>query len=198
VVLDRLDHHVGLRLGRRHLHAAGAADAGVRDVAVAGDLVRGVDDHHALAELVGEHARRFAQQRGLAHARPAQQQHAAAGLHQVADNGDCAEHSAAHAAGEADHGATAVADGRDTVQRARDARAVILAEGADAVGHVVEVLARYVVVAEKALGVAVARLGQAAKVHHDLDQLARIRLAAEQRSANMGGQRLQQQVDIAS
>ena len=35
--------------GVGHLHAPRAADARVRHVAVAGDLVGGVDDHHALA-----------------------------------------------------------------------------------------------------------------------------------------------------
>ena len=39
VVLHRLDHHLVLQRGGGHLHAAGAPDAVVRDVAVARDLV---------------------------------------------------------------------------------------------------------------------------------------------------------------
>jgi hypothetical protein len=39
VVLDRLDHHRVLLVRRGHLHAPGTADAGVRHVAVARDLV---------------------------------------------------------------------------------------------------------------------------------------------------------------
>jgi hypothetical protein len=55
----------------RHLHAARVADAGMRNVAVAADLVRRVDDHHPALQVVGEHARRLAQQRRLADARAA-------------------------------------------------------------------------------------------------------------------------------
>ena len=69
VVLDRLDHHLVLERGRAHLHPAGLADRGVRDVAVAGDLVRGVDDDDALAEVVGQDAGRLAEHRRLADAR---------------------------------------------------------------------------------------------------------------------------------
>jgi hypothetical protein len=52
VVLHRLDHHPVLLRGVGHLHTAGAADGGVRDVAVAANLVAGVDDHHALAVAI--------------------------------------------------------------------------------------------------------------------------------------------------
>ena len=68
VVLDGLDHHRVLEGGRAHLHAAGAADGRVRDVAVAGDLVGGVDDDDALVEVVGQDARGLAQHRRLADA----------------------------------------------------------------------------------------------------------------------------------
>ena len=69
VVLDRLDHHLVLERRRADLHPAGLADRRVRDVAVAGDLVAGVDDHDALAHVVGQHAGGLAQHRGLADAR---------------------------------------------------------------------------------------------------------------------------------
>ena len=49
VVLDRLDHHLVLERRRPDLHPAGLADGRMRDVAVAGDLVRRVDDHDPLA-----------------------------------------------------------------------------------------------------------------------------------------------------
>ena len=55
--------------GVRDLHPAGLADGRVRDVAVAGDLVAGVDDHDALAHVVGQDARGLAQHRRLADAR---------------------------------------------------------------------------------------------------------------------------------
>ena len=69
VVLDRLDHHLVLERRRAHLHPAGLADGRVRDVAVAGDLVGGVDDDDALAQVVGQDAGGLAQHRRLADAR---------------------------------------------------------------------------------------------------------------------------------
>src|SRR6266567_3648157 len=78
VVLDCLDHHRVLQHRRAHLHATRAADSGMRNVAVTADLVRGVDDDDPLAQLVREQARAFAQHRGLADARPAQQKDALA------------------------------------------------------------------------------------------------------------------------
>ena len=125
---------------RRHLHPPRAADRRVRDVAVAADLVRGVDDHHPLAQVVGQHARRLAQQRRLADARAAHHQDAAARLDDVANDRDRAEHGAADAAGDADDAALAIADGRDAVQRALDARAVVVAERADALDDILDVL----------------------------------------------------------
>ena len=69
VVLDRLDHHLVLDRRGANLHPARLADRRVGDVAVAGDLVRGVDDDDPLAEVVGEDARGLAQHRRLADAR---------------------------------------------------------------------------------------------------------------------------------
>jgi hypothetical protein len=45
-----------LKLGESDLHSSGASDRGVRNIAIARDLVRCVDDNHALHELFGEHA----------------------------------------------------------------------------------------------------------------------------------------------
>ena len=69
VVLDRLDHHLVLERGRPDLHPAGLADRRVGNVAVAGDLVARVDDHDALAQVVGQDPGRLAQHRRLADAR---------------------------------------------------------------------------------------------------------------------------------
>ena len=101
VVLDRLDHHRVLLRRGAHLHAPRAADAGVRDVAVAADLVAGVDDDHALAALVAEHARALAQHRGLADPGRAEQQDRLAVDDDVLDDVDGAGDRAADAAGEA-------------------------------------------------------------------------------------------------
>ena len=70
VVFDGFDHDFVLQSGRCHLHAAGAADGWVGDIAVAGDLVAGIDDDDPF--FFAEDARGFAQQGCLADAGPAQ------------------------------------------------------------------------------------------------------------------------------
>src|SRR5207237_10352 len=80
VVLDGLDHDGVLQRRSGDLHAARAADPGVWDVAVAGDLVRGVDDDDALPHLVREHARDLAQKCRLPDAGATEEQNAAPGL----------------------------------------------------------------------------------------------------------------------
>ena len=51
MVLNRLNHHQVLALGRAHLHATRLANRWMRNVTVAGDLVRGVHYYNPLAEL---------------------------------------------------------------------------------------------------------------------------------------------------
>ena len=193
VVLDRLDHHLVLQRRRGHLHAPGAADRRVGDVAVARDLVARIDDDDPL--LVAEHARGLAQQRRLADAGPPQQQQTAAAHDDVLDDVDHAVDRTADAAGQADHRALAIADGGDAVQGALDAGAVVRAEIADVADHLLQVVTRRLVRAERELRVGEARLGQAAEVHHDLDQVGG---AAQlpQRAANAVGQNSQQQVQV--
>ena len=84
VVLDRLDHHRVLVGRRAHLHPARAADARMGDVAVARDLVGGVDDHDPLVHDLRQDTRRLAQHGRLADARPAHDEHRLPGLDQVA------------------------------------------------------------------------------------------------------------------
>ncbi len=162
------------RSGRAHLHAPGAADARVRDVAVAGDLVGGVDDDDALVELVGEHAGGLAQHRRLADARAAHDEDGLARFDEVVDDLDGAEDGPPDAAGEAHDLAVAVADGADAVQRALDAGAVVLAEGAHVVDHVLDVVLADLAVEQDLLAAAAeARLRLAPEVHDDLDDGAR-------------------------
>ena len=124
------------RLG--HLHTARAANGRVGDVAVAADLVGGVDDHHPLA--VRQHPRRLAQQGGLAHAWLAQQQDALARLDDVLQDVDHPVDGAADPHRQADDAALAVADAGDAVQGALDAGPVVAGELADALDHEVQVL----------------------------------------------------------
>src|SRR5207302_7152887 len=108
-------------------------DPRVRDVAVAGDLVAGVDHHHPLAEVIGEDPRHFPQHGRLADAGPAQQQDGPSRLDVVADDLDRPEYGSTDAACEPDHLASAIADGADAVQRSLDPGTVVVAEDADVV-----------------------------------------------------------------
>ena len=74
VVFHRLDHHAVLLRGSRNLHATGVPDGRVRNVAIAGDFVRGIDNDHALACFVGQHPGNLAQHGGLAHPGATQKQ----------------------------------------------------------------------------------------------------------------------------
>ena len=81
VVLHGFDEHVVLRVRSRDLHAARGAYAGVRDVPVPTDLVRGVHDHHAPSHAArfsrdGEHPRDLSNRRRLPDARSPEEQNA--------------------------------------------------------------------------------------------------------------------------
>ena len=195
VVLHRLDHHRVLLGGRTDLHAARVTDPRVRDVAVAGDLVAGVDHHHPLAEVVGQYACHLAQHGGLAHARPAQQQDRAPGLDDVADDLDGPEDRPTDAAGEPDHLAGAVADGGDAVQGALDTGPIVVAEDPDVVDHVRDIGVADLPVEEHLLAVHEARLGPPAKVHHHLEQVAAVRERAEALD-DLGGERCHQRIEV--
>ena len=179
VVLDGLDHHLVLQRGRGDLHAAGASNAVVGDVAVTGDLVGGVDDDDAAVVLVGEDAGDLAEHRGLADAGASQQEDAAAGLGEVVDDLDGAEDGPSDARGEADDFALAVADGGDAVEGALDAGAVILAEVADALGDELEVVGGDVAALDHHLAVEETGGGGTAEVEDDFEQLVEVVLGAQ-------------------
>ncbi len=151
-----------LERGLGHLHAPGAAHGRMRHIAVAANLVGGVDDDHAL--LLGQDASGLAQQSGLAHAGPAQQQQALAAVDDVLDDVASAIHGAAHAAGEAHHLAAPVADAADAVERALHAGAVVGVKVADAGDGVVQVSAGDFVIREHHLAIEVARGGHTPQI----------------------------------
>jgi len=57
------------------------------------------------------------------------------------------------------------------VQRARDARPVIFPEHADPADDVVDIVLRHLLVAQEALVLSVARLGQPPQIHDDFEQI---------------------------
>ncbi len=170
VVLDSLDHDRVLQVGCTHLHAPGAADARVGDVAVAGDLVGGIDDDDALVQVIRQHARGLAQHRRLADAGAAHDEDGLARFHEVVHDLDGAEDSASDPAGQAHDLAVAIADGADAMQRTLDAGAVVLTEGTHVVDHVLDVLGADLALREDLLATAAETgLRLAAQVHDHLD-----------------------------
>src|SRR5205085_421670 len=99
---------------------------------------------------------------------------AAARFDNVADDRDRPEDSTPHATGDADDAALAIANGRDAVQRALDAGAIVVAERADALHDVVDVFLGHRVGRQQHLAPGQSRLGLAAEVHHHFEQLTPI------------------------
>ena len=196
VVFDGFNHDGVLPLGGFDLHAAGAPDAGVGDIAVAGDFVGGIDDHDALA-LLGQHAGGLAQEGRLAHAGAAQQEDARAGGDQVLDQRDRAGDGAADAHGEADDFALSVAQAGDAVQGARDAGAVVVAELAQVAHDLFQLGGGDLGVGQFEFALAVARARPAAEVEHDFQQGVEVVFSLN-RAANRRRQRLQQRVYVAA
>ena len=170
MVLDRLDHDRVLERRSLDLHPARAADAGVRDVAVAGDLIRGVHDDHALGEVVGEDTRHLAEERRLPDAGPAEEQDAPPCLDDVADDLHRPVHRAADTDRETDDLPCPVAERADAMERPLDAGAVVAAELADVADDGGDVLGGDLAVAQDLLAAGEPRLGEPAEVHDDLEQ----------------------------
>jgi hypothetical protein len=143
VVFDRLDHHGMLEVGAGDLHAAACADPGVRDIAIASDFIGCIDNDDAFVQFGRQNARSFAQQCGLAYARPAEQKQALSRFDDIAKNVDCAQDRAADPAGQADDDVSAIAYRGNSVQSPLDAGAIIERKGAHTVNDVVEILAGY-------------------------------------------------------
>ena len=142
----------------------------MRNVAVARDFVRRIDDHDALA-LFGEHARALAQHRRFADAGTAQQTDRLAAAQHVEQNVDRAVDGAPDAARQADDLAGAIANRADAVQRLLDAGAVVGAERRDARADVRDVFVRNRRLGEIREVVFETRFGRTPEIEHDFDDL---------------------------
>ena len=90
----------------------------------------------------------------------------------------------------------AVADGRDAMERPLDARAVVVAERADAGDDVLQVVLGDLALEQHALAArAEAGLGPAAEVHHDLDDVEHVGQRADG-VADLRRQGLQQRLHV--
>ena len=142
----------------------------MRDIAIAGDLVGGVDHDDTLAEIVGEHPGDLAEQGRLPDAGAAEQQDALPGLHHVADDLHGPVHRTTDAKRETDDLPGAVTDRADAVERALDARAVVPTELTDPGDDVGDVFRGHLALGERLLATGEACLGPAAEIHDDLEQ----------------------------
>ena len=110
VVFNRLDHDEVLSLWRAHLHSSRLPDSWVRNIAIACNLVRCVDNDNALRELRREHARRFTEHRRLANSWSTHDENGAARFNMVTQDFNRAEHRSTNATGEANDAIGAIAD----------------------------------------------------------------------------------------
>ena len=169
MVLHRLHHDAVLEAGGGHLHATRAPDAGVGNVTVSRDLVRGVHYDHAPPRF-REHPRDFAQHGRFSHAWAAQQEDAATRMHEIIDHLHRPIDGPSHSHRQPHYVAVAVADTRDAMQRAVDSGAVVVAELAQLRNHCVQHRLLDRCLAQLDLIVDVARPRRAAQVEHDLQQ----------------------------
>ena len=157
--------------------------------------LRRVDDDDALAHVVGEDARRLAEHRRLADARPAHDEDRLPGLHEVVDDLDRAVDRATDPAGQPDDLAVAVADGADAVERPLDAGAVVVAERADVLDDERDVGLADLAIEQHHLRIREPRLRPPAEVEHDLDERGPIRQRMHG-VHDLGRQRAQQGIEI--
>ena len=73
VILHGFDHHLMLKHWLTDLHAACLAHSGMRHIAIAADLIRCINDDHAL--VLSKDTSGFTQKRSLAHTRATKDQH---------------------------------------------------------------------------------------------------------------------------
>ena len=175
MVLDGLDHHLVLERWGPDLHPPRLADRRMRDVAVAGDLIGGVDHDDPLAEVVGQDARGLAQHRGLADAGPTHDEDRLPGLHEVVDDLDRPVDSATDPARQPDDLALPIADGADPVEGPLDTGTVVVAERPDVVDDERDIGLVDLAVQQHHLRIGEACLRPATQVHDDLDQGAPVR-----------------------
>ncbi len=195
VVLHRLDHDLVLQRRRPNLHPAGLADGRVRDVAIAGDLVGGVDHDDPLAHFVSQNAGGLAEHGRLADPGPTHDQDRLAALDEVLDDLDRPVDRPPDPARQTDDLAVPIADGADPVEGPLDAGPVVVPERTDVVDHVEDVGFRDLPLEEDHLAVGEAGLRQAPEVEDDLDEIGRVRQGMDGRH-DVRRQRGQEDVEV--
>ena len=156
----------------------------MRYVAIAGDLVGGVDDDHAPVGVVGQYSGDLAEHGRLSDAGFSEQKDALAGDDEVFDHADRSVNGASDPQRETDDLSGSIANGRDAVEGSLDACAVVFAEAADTVYGVLKIVLINLGRIEQHAQVSEPRLRFAPKVEHDLQKLVEV-LPVSQRTLNM-------------
>jgi hypothetical protein len=170
MVLDGFDHDGVLQRRSWNLHSPGTADRRMRDVAITGNLIAGVDNHDALLKIVRQDASDFSQHRRLSDSRSTKQQDALSGLYEIADDPNCPVDSAPNTAGQSNNVAAPIADSRDAMKRPLNTCTIIISEAANSIGDKREVVASYFTLRQESSGVLETSLGTTPQVEDDLDQ----------------------------
>ncbi len=168
VILHRLDHGFVLVGRARNLHAAGAADGRMRNIAVTTNLVAGIDDDHPF--LLGQNAGHFAQHRRFADSGATQNEDAMSFGDDILDDGDSAIDSAADATRQAHDLLAPVANAGNAVQGASDSRPIVVIEIADAGHNLFDLFVGDLGLAQHTLAIDVTSSRQAAEIHDDLQE----------------------------
>jgi hypothetical protein len=141
----------------------------MRNISVAADLVGGIDNDDTLG--VGKHACGFAQHGCLADTGTSEQQNALARLDNVPNNVHRAKDGTTDTARETDNAALAIADRRNAMEGARDARAIVSGKVAYARGDIVNVGFCDLMLGEVFLTMRKASFGFASEVQYDFDKV---------------------------
>ena len=185
VILDRLDHHVMLEGGRRHLHPSCTAYRGVGNVAVTGYLVRRVHNDDATMSVVRQNSCHLAQHSSLADSGLSEQQNALARHYQVFDDTNSPIHRPTDAQRKPDCLSAAISDRGNAMQSAFDTGPVILAEPAYTRDGMLNVVFGYFRRTQRHTLLSKPRLRLSSQVQNDLQKLVEI-ISAVKRFLNVG------------
>jgi hypothetical protein len=87
----------------------------MRNIAIARDLVRGIDDHHTFIRFISQDTSYFTQQCGLTHTWATKNQDGLTLIDNIADQGNTTQDRSADTAGQTDNFPFAVAEGADAM-----------------------------------------------------------------------------------
>src|SRR6266571_3471121 len=98
MILDSLNHHRVLFSGASDLHTPGTTDTGMWNIAIASNLVGGINHHYTLVGLIGQHASNLAQQGSFSYTWATENQDGLTLFDDITDQGNTAKYRATNTA----------------------------------------------------------------------------------------------------